>query len=130
MVSVLTACGRIGIDPLAQTPADGSVEDGDSATPRVRIADGDACDDDNICSSSSHCVDGACVADSPASMCRVADSEDEFALVQGLRGWFYGFWFESQDPDATYALSDFTPFTIYGEIWRPADYQDDGPQFT
>lgn len=130
LVVVLAACGRIGIDPIAESPIDGAIVDEENA-PRICANEGDACDDGNICSESSHCEQGACVADSPAAMCRVADSEDDFALVQGERGWFYGFWYESQDPDATYGMGDFTPFTIHaGEIWRPADFEENGPRFT
>lgn len=129
LLVVVAACGRIGIDPIAESSVDASIDE--MLAPKTCVNDGDACDDGNICSSSSHCAAGACVADSPAAMCRVADSEDDFALVQGSRGWYYGFWYESADPDDTYSTSDFTPFTIHpGEIWRPADFQDSGPQFT
>jgi hypothetical protein len=131
VIALLASCGRIGIDPIAASAIDGSIDADDVGTPRTCVTDGDECDDGNICSSSSHCAEGACVPDSPTAMCRVADSEDDFALVQGSRGWYYGFWHESLDADATYSAADFTPFTIHpGEIWRPADFEEDGPRFT
>lgn len=127
LLVLVTACGRIGIDPVAQI-ADGATVD---STPRICVTDGDACDDGNICTDSSHCANETCVADTPVATCRVADSAMDFDTVQGTNGWYYGYWFESADPDETYSASDFTPFTLHaGDLWRPADYADTGPTFT
>jgi hypothetical protein len=128
---MLVGCGRFGIDPLidAGDPGPGDVPI-DSA-PVACAIDGDPCDDQNICTSSSTCSAGTCVGDPPLT-CTVAQSEPEFEATQGASGWFYGFWNVTDDLNGTYeAATELEELAFLGGAWRPPTWQPDpDPEFT
>jgi hypothetical protein len=120
-VIVLAGCGRIGIDPLAQSDArlaDASID----AAPVACTIEGTPCDDQNICTPSSTCQSGVCTGDPPL-MCTVANSETEFDTVQGTNSWFYGFWDVSNDVDATYQGADYQQLALFDGAWRHPSWQ-------
>lgn len=128
LLALSCACGRIGIDPLADATT--AIPD---AAPVLCEVDGTACDDHNICSVASTCVAGVCTpAETPAS-CTVARSDAEYATTQGERGWYYGFYNETVDVDLAYNPdTDFeTAAQFSGELWRPPSFEEDpSPNFT
>lgn len=125
IVGCALGCGRIHIEPLAiddATTTDGS--------PSVCADEGAPCDDLDICTPTSSCSGGRCVG-APNNGCEVASSTTEFSTSQGSRGWYYGYWFLSNDPDATYQATDFLEFVFFtNDSWRPPDYQPSGPTFS
>lgn len=121
LLGVVTGCGRIAIDPLIDA----------STMPLACGVDGTPCDDGNICTPSSTCLAETCTAGMPPSSCIVAHSDEEFSLVQGNRGWFYGFYNLSADPDATYhAATDFELAQPLDALWRPPSWEASGDNFT
>ncbi|CAN5911385.1 hypothetical protein BH11MYX3_BH11MYX3_03860 [soil metagenome] len=128
LLVLLTACGRIGIDPLA--PVDATPVPVDTA-PVLCAVEGTPCDDQNICSPTSSCTSGVCVATSGDPTCTAGDSREEFGSIQGEHNWYYGYWNRTEDADSTYEAADFTEMTVFpGGLWRPPDYADTGPTFS
>jgi hypothetical protein len=122
-------CGRIHIDDLA-TDATSRV---DSAPPAACAMDGVACDDSNICTQTSTCSGGACASTEALGPCTAADSVADFMPVQGLNGWYYGYWIEETDGDGQYQqTTDFASFVwnMADSAWRPPDFQPSGPGFS
>ena len=63
--------------------------------------------------------------------CMVADSQQDFAIVQGANHWFYGFWDITNDGDGTYQQADFQELALINGLWRPPDWIDmPDPHFT
>ena len=123
LLTLCCACGRIGIDPLADAAP--PLPD---AAPVPCAVDGAACDDGNICSDASTCSAGICKPDASApTTCTVARSDTEYATQQGLRGWYYGFYNATADADATYDPTvDFETAALFpGELWRPPSFEED-----
>ena len=54
----------------------------------------------------------------------LADSRADWSPVgeQGARGWYYGYWNRTADPDGVYAPQDFTPFPHDGNGYGPNDF--------
>jgi hypothetical protein len=122
---MMVGCGRYGLDPLP----DAHLGPSDSALPACAI-DGTACDDRNICTTSSSCAGGACVG-AGDTHCTVARSMDQFSETQGDHGWYYGFWDITDDTDGVYAPSEFIPGANFSGLWRPTTWQPDpDPDFT
>ena len=90
---------------------------------------GTPCDDDDVCTPTSLCVAGACQG-SGDHPCVVADSIAEFAMTQGLQGFWYGAWAQGSDPDGTYQDNDFTELTACApDAWKPACVDMTDPDF-
>lgn len=124
LLVLLAGCGRIAIDAV---PPDAPTD----AALAPCANDGDACDDLDICTTTSTCSGGVCVG-TGAPSCTVAESQAEFAAAQGAAGWYYGAWEVTPDPDGTYAATDFVEFALYaGDVWRPTTWEaDPSPNFT
>jgi len=119
---MLVGCGRYGLDPLPDARAIG-----DAA--RCAI-DGVACDDHNICTTSSSCAGGTCVGAGDPH-CTVARSMDQFSQTQGENGWYYGFWDITDDADGVYEPSEFVLGATFEGLWRPTNWKPDpDPDFT
>jgi hypothetical protein len=128
VAACLLGCGRFH---FGEEATDTDADSGQSAD--ACASDDAPCDDLNICTTSSTCRAGTCVATEPAGPCTVADSVADFATVQGERGWYYGYWFASNDTDDTYQPStDFLQLAYNAGTggWRPPDYEASGPNFT
>ena len=65
--------------------------------------------------------------------CVVADTEADFGETQGSKGWHYGYWDVSADPDGHFDAVDFQPMEFCGSgTWRPSGRctsQSDDPGF-
>ena len=106
-LALLASCGRIGFEHGATSASDASI-DAPGVVDCTTLSDGAPCDDRNICTATSSCQAGSCVAQSPQASCTVAHSENEFDSTQGTEGWWYGFWKAegdaSYDPDLDFEL--------------------------
>lgn len=123
LIILLAACGRIEFG--AQTDA-GAIDAPRpiDAPPVTCAVDGEACDDLNICSTSSICVGGTCVG-TPRDPCEVANFAEEYGATQGEDGWYYGAWNLTDDTDGVYDPdTDFESFVLDtgDSSWRPADH--------
>lgn len=121
LMILMSGCGRIGIDPRPLAP---------DAPPVACADEGAACDDRNICTTTSACAEGLCTTTEDGGPCEVANFADDFAETQNAAGWFYGYWHRSADPDATYQPIDFRELAIIDALWRPPDWQPEGPMFS
>jgi hypothetical protein len=121
---IVSGCGRIGIEPLADATI---VPD---AAPVACTVDGAECDDGNICTATSTCISGTC-ASAGTTSCVVARSDTEFEDTQGQRGWFYGFYNASTDTDGVYQpTTDFELAAYFDGLWRPPSWEATGANFT
>jgi hypothetical protein len=92
MVLAVSGCGRFGYDPQ------GTGGGGDAS------------------------ADGGPAGDAAATVLgeRLADSQDDFDIVQGQEGWWYGYWNAEAEPDAAYdPVADFELMAYADSIWHP-----------
>ncbi|HUS26958.1 MAG TPA: hypothetical protein VMZ53_00560 [Kofleriaceae bacterium] len=98
LLLLLGACGRLSFDPSV---ADSglAVPDAPAVVDCSTLPNGAACDDRNVCTTTSSCRAGACVPEMPQASCLLAASDADFVNdVQGANGWTYGFWAAETDP--------------------------------
>lgn len=126
LLLIIAGCGRFHFD--AGDGRDG----GPDALPVACVEVGAACDDLDICTSASACdANLVCVGTAAMEPCTVASSIDDFSMVQGDRGWYYGYWIESSDANGVYEpATDFSSFVWMDAVWEPPDWQATGPDFT
>lgn len=93
--------GGAGADGGSAATATGEAGAGEVVDACQDLSDGSPCDDEDVCTLSSLCVDGSCQGggDHP---CTVADSVHEFSTTQGLQGFWYGAWLAGSDTDHAY----------------------------
>ena len=136
LLVTLAACGRFDFG-LLSGPDDANALSSDAApsidaAPVGCVIEGAACDDLDICTTSSTCMSNVCVG--PVHQpCSVAKFSDEYSDTQGAGGWFYGAWNLTDDAIPGYQPnSDFESFAFFpvDGAWHPTTFEQTGPNQT
>jgi hypothetical protein len=115
-------CGREVIDHTSPAATGGSTSGAEAGVSGdcSALAEGASCDDGDVCTPGSVCRGGVCFGENPMTTCVVADTEADFGETQGSKGWHYGYWDVSMDPDGHFDAADLRLMEFCGSgTWKP-----------